>query len=130
MPSWIWKSAFFFFLLVGPISLLFLTAEQQLFSGWDLKCPFSIVLSLDLGTGHGKDLPPWRPGQGYEQTVPEDERLQPQHCCSSSVFCLRKLSLAEVCALQRLRVRSVAWTLQHLKFYLDILSALEIPALN
>lgn len=53
-----------------------------------------------------------------------------KHCCSSSVFCLRKLSLAEVCALQRLRVRSVAWTLQHLKFYLDILSALEIPALN
>lgn len=56
MLSWIPKSAFFF-LLVGPINLLFFTAEQQLFSGWDLKCPFSVVLSLDLWTEHGKADP-------------------------------------------------------------------------
>lgn len=85
------------------------------------------MLSLGLLTGHRKDLPLWRPGQGYEQAVPEDERLHPQHCCS--VCCLRKLS-SEVCALERLRARFVAWTLQHLEFYLDILSTLEIPVLN
>lgn len=59
--------------------------------------------------------------------------LRMRDCSHSTAVvaqCLLAEETAEVCAFQRLRARFVAWTLQHLKFYLDILSALEIPALN
>lgn len=59
--------------------------------------------------------------------------LRMRDCSHSTAVvaqCLLPEETAGVCAFQGLRARFVAWTLQHLKFYTDILSALEIPALN
>lgn len=127
---YIYKKSCFGWCLFGFINPVFLTANQQSFSGWEIKCPFSTSVSLALCLDMGSICPSGDQSKGMSRQslrrrdFSDITAVVAQHLMSEEILPV------EIYVLKTLSAGFVAWTLQHFKFYLRCLSAFGNPNLK